>query len=215
MSNRRLLQVILPPGKCSCLFQSFGAAVSRSGPPAVRFRDKLSENPIFRCNSLIGSPNCEPSVPASYSTPMGSARVGFGVSALPFPVPDSRRAVFEPKLSESHIFRCNSLTGSPNCEPSVPTCYSTPISFESLAQPFPIPDPRRTVFELNCPKITFFGVILKTVVQIVNVGSYKLFYFHGKCSCRLSSFCETVPRFGPTAGRFRAKLSENHIFRCN
>ena len=88
--------------------RSFGAAVSRSGPPAGRFLAKLSENPIFRCNSLIGGPNVETSVPTVYYTPMGSARVGFGV----------------------------------------------------LAQPFPALEPRRAVFEPNCPKIPFFGVIL-------------------------------------------------------
>ena len=149
----------------SCRFRSFGATVSRSGPPAGSFRSKVSENPIFRCNSLTVSPICEPSAPKSYSTPRGRARAGFEILAQPFPVPDPRRAVFEPNCSKIPFFRCNSLTGSTNCEPSVPTSYFTPmgsarVGFGVLAQPFPIPDPRRAVFEPNCPKIPFFGVIL-------------------------------------------------------
>ena len=82
-------KLFYPKEKCSCRFRRFGAAVSRSGPPAGRFRGKLFENPIFRCNSLTGSPNCKPSVPTSYFTSMGSSRVSFGVlrSRFPFRTP--------------------------------------------------------------------------------------------------------------------------------
>ena len=68
-------------------------------------------------------------------------------------------------MSENLIFRCNSLTGRPNCELSVPTVYSTPmgsdrVGFGVLAQPFPVSDPRGAVLEPNYPKITFLGVNL-------------------------------------------------------
>ena len=64
----------------------------------------MSENPTFQCNSLIGSPNYDPSVPISYFTSMGSARVVLRVLAQPFSVLDPRRAVFEPKCPKIPFF---------------------------------------------------------------------------------------------------------------
>ena len=89
------------------------------------FEPKCCKIPSFACNSLTGNPICVPSVPTSLSTLVRSPRVGFGIFWGPFPIPDPRRAVFEPKCWKIPSFARNSLTGNPICMPSVPTSLST------------------------------------------------------------------------------------------
>ena len=60
--------------------------------------------PIFQCDSLTGSPICEPSAATTYSTLGGSARADFGFFSLPFSFPEPRMAVFEPKCSKNQVF---------------------------------------------------------------------------------------------------------------
>ena len=138
-----------------------------------RFRAKVSENTTFRCDSLTGSPNCEPSVRTGYSSPMGKCSLRFRNFGAAVSRSGPSAGHFRAEVSENPTFRCNFLTDSPNCEPSAPTSYSTPkgsarASFRIFPQPFPIPDPRRAVFEPKCSRIPRFGVILSPVVRIAN-----------------------------------------------
>ena len=153
-----------PRRECSCRFRIFPPSVSISGPLEGRFRAKVFEKAIFRCDFLTGGPNCKPSAPTAYSTLGGNARLGFGFSLFRFHfrTPEGR---FRPKVFEKPIFWCDSLTESPIFEPSAPTAYSTlggsaRVGFGFFPLPFPFSEPRRAVFEPKCSKNSCFGVIL-------------------------------------------------------
>ncbi|XXG88119.1 hypothetical protein AAC387_Pa12g0373 [Persea americana] len=112
---------------------------------------------VFAPNSLTESLICEPSVPTGYSTLERSDRAGFVFFWSPVPVPDPRRAVFEPKCRKSVPFAPKSLTVSPICKPSVPTSYFTlersdRAGFGFFRSPVPVTDPWWTVFEPKCRK---------------------------------------------------------------
>ena len=189
----------------------------RSGPPAGRFRAKVSENPIFRCNSIAGSLNCEPSVPTSYYTLMGIARVGFGILAQPFPILEPPAGRFRAKVSEYPTFWCNSLTGSPNCEPSVPTSYFTPMgsahaSFGFFPLPFPFSEPRRAVFEPKCSKNSCFGEFSNRESYFRTISSYNLLYPRGSARAGFGFFPLPFPFPDPRRAVFEPKCSKNPVY---
>ncbi|XXG88362.1 hypothetical protein AAC387_Pa12g0578 [Persea americana] len=73
-------------------------------PGGSFFSLRVGKASISTPNSLTGSPTCELSVPTGYSTLDRSARAGFGFFRSPIPIPDPRRAVFEPNCQKSVHF---------------------------------------------------------------------------------------------------------------
>ena len=57
----------------------------------------VGKESLLATNSLTVIPICELSVPTSYSHLERTDRAGFGIFRSPVPVPDTRRAVLEPK----------------------------------------------------------------------------------------------------------------------
>ena len=73
---------------------------------------------------MTGIPICEPSFPRILSTLEQSACAGFRFFRGPFLIPDVGGQFSILSLGKSYVFDCNSLTGSPIWEPSVPTSDS-------------------------------------------------------------------------------------------
>ncbi|KAJ8615005.1 hypothetical protein MRB53_013050 [Persea americana] len=111
--------------KCSCRFQNFPVAGSRSGPPAGHFGAYVSEKSPFSPQTpepcvLFGSHqfpqltviSSEVAVPVSE---FSGRRFQFRTAGGPF---------WSLSVGKASLFAPNSLTVTPNCEPSVPTRYS-------------------------------------------------------------------------------------------
>ena len=114
--------------KCPCRFSIFPVSGSRSVPPADGPFSSLSvgKASLFAAKSLSGSPIRQPSVPTGYSHLERSPRSGFGFFLSPVPVPYAPAGgLFSSQsVGKASFFAPNSLTGSPICDPSVPTGYS-------------------------------------------------------------------------------------------
>ena len=106
-------------------FGIFRGPFSVPYPRRAVFGPKCWKIPSFVRNYRTGSPICVLSVPTSLSSLERSAPARFEIFHGPFSVPDTRRAVFEPKCWKIPSFPRYYLTGSPICVPSVPTSLST------------------------------------------------------------------------------------------
>ena len=113
-------------------------------------------------------------------------------------------------VGKSDIFGRYYLTGSLNCEPSVPTSQSTleratRLDFGFFRGRVHVLDPRRAVFEPKCWKIGRFRPLLSyRKSELRAVSSYKSRYPRASCSSWFRIFSGSGSRFGPPAGRFRA-----------
>ena len=119
-------------------FGIFRGPFSVPNPRRTVFEPKCWKITSFARNYLTGSPTCVPSVPTSLFTLERNRRAGFEVFRGLFPVPEPRRAVFEPMCWKVPCFARNSLTRSPICVPSVPTGLSTPERSPVRFKNFPV-----------------------------------------------------------------------------
>ena len=86
-------------------FRILRMPVSLPDPRRTVFEPMGGKANISAQNSLTGGPICKPSIPIGYSTLKRSARAGFGFFRSSVPLPNPRRAVFEPNCRKTIDFR--------------------------------------------------------------------------------------------------------------